>query len=131
MQTLFIKSSGKRMRCAQEPPISHIDQTWKISLQQFPLMTEKLETIEPYIRPPWWVSRIKFRVETTKDQAKEQHNRMQGNERADAEAKQAATDPQHSKPFNHPSLKSARIQRIKTIAKQWQKEWAGNKTAAH
>src|SRR5208282_3143755 len=42
-------------------------------LQQFPHMCGKIETIEPYIRPPI----IKIRIEKTKNDAKIQHDRIQ------------------------------------------------------
>ena len=52
------------------------------------------------------------------------HSDIEGNERADVEAKKAATDTMLSKPFNHRPLKSARVRHIKTAAKtQWHKEW--------
>src|SRR6204780_1110579 len=52
------------------------------------------------------------------------HQDIDGNERADAEAKQAATNPTSSHPFKHKPLKSALIRTIKNAAKyQWQKEW--------
>jgi ribonuclease HI len=45
-------------------------------LQQFPYMTEAIETIEPHIRPPWWTSEINVNIKPTKDEAKDLHNRM-------------------------------------------------------
>src|SRR4030095_12790003 len=39
-------------------------------LQQFPHTTEAIESIEPYIRPPWWTLKAKTRIEETKDNAK-------------------------------------------------------------
>ena len=59
------------------------------------------------------------------------HRGIEGNERADREAKRAATDPTLSRVFNHNVLKSARSQDIKTLAKtQWEKEWTENTTTA-
>ena len=40
-------------------------------------MCGRIETIEPYIRPPWWISIAKTRIETTKNDAKDQHDRIQ------------------------------------------------------
>ena len=59
------------------------------------------------------------------------HAKIEGNERADEEAKKAATHPSISQLHNHRSLKSARIRTIKEMAKkQWDKEWNENiKTA--
>ena len=55
------------------------------------------------------------------------HAKIDGNERADAEAKKAAIHPPTSRSYNHRPLKSARIRTIKEAAKkQWNKEWNGN-----
>ena len=55
------------------------------------------------------------------------HYEIEGNERADTEAKKAATDPTLSAPFKYNSLKSARVRNIKAdIKDQWQKEWKGD-----
>ena len=48
-------------------------------LQQFPYMTESIETIEPYIRPPWWTSKLNINVRPTKTEAKNLHDKMQEN----------------------------------------------------
>jgi hypothetical protein len=57
---------------------------------------------------------------------------IEGNERADAEAKDAATTPTASKAFQLPPLKSCRAQKIKTMAKeQWNKTWLTKTQAAH
>ena len=59
------------------------------------------------------------------------HLGIEGNERADQEAKCAATDPSLSGQFNHPRLKSSRIQQIKRTAKeQWQKLQTSNNRIA-
>ena len=42
--------------------------------QQFPQLTETTETIEPFIRPPWWLSKTQIQISGSKDEAKEQHN---------------------------------------------------------
>ena len=59
------------------------------------------------------------------------HSEIQGNERADAEAKKAAADPTLNQLRRHRPLKSARTRYIKTAAKeQWQKIWTeGTKNA--
>jgi ribonuclease HI len=59
------------------------------------------------------------------------HAEIEGNERADTEAKKAATDPTLSQPHNYKPLKSARARHIKTAAKeQWKTVWSENvKTA--
>jgi len=46
-------------------------------LQQFPHTTEAIESIEPYIRPPWWMLKAKTRIEATKDIAKNVHDKTQ------------------------------------------------------
>jgi len=47
-------------------------------LQQFPHITVgNIESIEPYIRPPWWTLRAEIRIELTKDNAKEVHYKHQ------------------------------------------------------
>jgi hypothetical protein len=57
------------------------------------------------------------------------HREIEGNERADAEAKKAATDSSLSQIFRHKTLNSARVRDIKTAAKdQWQKQWSGGGT---
>ena len=40
-------------------------------------MCGKIETIEPYIRPPWWTPTAKTRIEITKNDAKDLHDRIQ------------------------------------------------------
>jgi hypothetical protein len=40
-------------------------------------MCGKIETIELYIQAPWWIPAVKIRVETTKDDAKDQHDKIQ------------------------------------------------------
>jgi hypothetical protein len=58
------------------------------------------------------------------------HSEIEGNERADFEAKKTARDPTMSKLFRHRLLKSARIRRIKADAKrQWAEHWKNAKTA--
>ena len=46
-------------------------------LQQFPHMTATIETIEPFIRPPWWTLKAQTRVEQTKNMAKKAHDETQ------------------------------------------------------
>ena len=46
-------------------------------LQQFPHMCGKIETIETYIRPPWWTPTATIQMEATKDNAKDQHYKTQ------------------------------------------------------
>src|SRR5216117_3841203 len=45
-------------------------------------MTENIETIEPYIRPPWWTPIVEIKIHTTKDNAKNQHYEMQKHEKS-------------------------------------------------
>jgi hypothetical protein len=59
------------------------------------------------------------------------HAKIDGNERADAEAKKAAIHPPTSRSYHHKPLKSARIRTIKeTAKKQWDKEWNENTKTA-
>jgi ribonuclease HI len=59
------------------------------------------------------------------------HVDIDGNEKADEEAKRAATDPTLGLPFNHGTLKSARTQQIKQMAQQkWNKEWTNHTKTA-
>jgi hypothetical protein len=52
------------------------------------------------------------------------HHEIDGNERADLEAKKAATDPTLSQPYKHKPLKSAKRRGINANAKdQWQRQW--------
>ena len=46
-------------------------------LQQFPHMCGNIETIETHIRPSWWTSAAKIRIETTKDEVKVQYDIIQ------------------------------------------------------
>ena len=80
MQTLSEKhplhewlASAMRMRTAQNPHQTNLENI----LQQFPQMTENIETIEPYICPPWWMPKVEFKIDITKDKAKEQYYEMQ------------------------------------------------------
>ena len=43
------------------------------ALQHFPILTEKVETIEPFIRPPWWTPKAEVQISATKDEAKTLH----------------------------------------------------------
>ena len=62
-----------RVRTANIPHRSNLEN----ALQQFPYMSEDIESIEPFIRPPWWTLRAKTRVDNTKDIAKDFHDRTQ------------------------------------------------------
>src|SRR4030095_9473105 len=46
-------------------------------LQQFPHTMESIESIEPYIRPPWWTLKAKTEIEKTKEIAKTVHDKIQ------------------------------------------------------
>ena len=39
-------------------------------------MTENIETIEPFIRPPWWTPKVKVQISANKDEAKKLHDRL-------------------------------------------------------
>jgi hypothetical protein len=43
------------------------------ALQQFP----HIESIEPFLRPPWWTLKAKTRVDNTKDIVKDTHDKTQ------------------------------------------------------
>ena len=47
--------------------------------QQFPTTPHQLETIEPYIRPPWYIPVITLQLETSKESAKQLHIQLQAN----------------------------------------------------
>lgn len=66
-------ANALRTRTAAIPHRSNLENI----LQQFPHMTETIETIEPFIRPPWWVLKAQTRVEQTKDMAKKAHDEIQ------------------------------------------------------
>jgi hypothetical protein len=40
-------------------------------------MTENLEAIEPYVRPPRWMSAVRIQIAATKDEAADPHDRLQ------------------------------------------------------
>jgi len=65
-------ANALRTRTAVYPYLSNFENI----LRQFPQTTERTETIEPYIRPPWWTPKIKVIIEETKDKAKDQHDTM-------------------------------------------------------
>ena len=46
-------------------------------LQQFPFMTGSLETIDPFIRPPWWETAVKIQIAASKDEAVNLHDTLQ------------------------------------------------------
>ena len=59
------------------------------------------------------------------------HMDIDGNERADSEAKHAATTPKASPPFRYTPMKACRVQYIRTMAKeQWNKTWLESTTTA-
>ena len=85
MQTLSKKhplqewlANAMRTRTAQNPHQSNLENI----LQQFPQMTENIETIEPYIRLPWWTPKMEIKIDITKDAAKNQHHEMQKHEKS-------------------------------------------------
>jgi hypothetical protein len=45
-------------------------------LNQFPLMTTKIETIEPYIRAPWWTPKTQVEIAPDKKAAKSRHDEL-------------------------------------------------------
>ena len=49
--------------------------------QQFPLTAEKIERIEPFIRPPWWSLKAEVIIEQDKSTARTHHDRIHGTER--------------------------------------------------
>ena len=60
------------------------------------------------------------------------HMDIDGNERADMEAKHAAMTSTAGDTFKYSPLKSCRVQQIKAMAKkQWSKEWLENTKTAH
>ena len=66
-------ANALRTRTAVIPHRSNLENI----LQQFPHMTETIETIEPFIRPPWWTLKAKTRIKQTKDTAKNVHDEIQ------------------------------------------------------
>jgi len=72
-------ASAMRTRTAQNPHQTNLENI----LQQFPQMTEDIETIESYIRPPWWTLKVEIKIDVTKDKAKDQYYEMQ-NEKSTA-----------------------------------------------
>ena len=65
--------SALRVRTANISHRSNLENAF----QQFPYMTEGIESIEPFIRPPWWTLRAKTRVDYTKDIAKDIDDKIQ------------------------------------------------------
>lgn len=49
-------------------------------LQQYPLMTEKIETIEAFIRPLWWMPKINIEIGESKNKAKKQYREQKATE---------------------------------------------------
>ena len=66
-------TSALRTRTACIPHRSNLENI----LQQFPHMCTRIETIETHIRPPWWTPTVKIKVDTTKEIAKDQHDKTQ------------------------------------------------------
>jgi len=62
-------SSALRTRTANVTHRSNLES----ALQHFPILTTKIETIEPFIRPPWWMPKINVQLSATKDEAKKLH----------------------------------------------------------
>ena len=65
--------NARRTRTAA---ISHRSNLENI-LQQFPHTATKTETIEPYIRPPWWEPKAQVIVNASKQEARVMHDKMQ------------------------------------------------------
>jgi hypothetical protein len=47
-----------RTRIAQKPHQTNLE-----NIQEFPQMMESIETIEPYIRPRWWSSKMEIKID--------------------------------------------------------------------
>ena len=76
MQTLSAKHPlQKWIKNAMRTRTSHCRHQSNLEniLQQFPQTTEQIETIEPYIRPPWWTPKVEIRIERSKDEARDKH----------------------------------------------------------
>jgi ribonuclease HI len=80
MQSLSIKhplhewlDKALRTRTACMPHKSNLGNL----LQQFPHMCTRIETIETYIRSPWWTPMARIRIETTKVAAKKHYDETQ------------------------------------------------------
>src|SRR5215510_5360332 len=92
LQTKVLTSITRMQTLSTKHPIHHYltealrTRTAKIShrsaleniLQQFPLMTEKIEHIEPFIRPPWWTLKAQVIISQDKQSAKAHHDQIQG-----------------------------------------------------
>ena len=52
-------------------------------LNQFEILTEESEHIEPFIRPPWWAPKFTVQVALTKELAKTSHNETQATSNPD------------------------------------------------
>src|SRR5437667_5510222 len=63
-------ANAARVRTVQVRHRSNLENV----MHQFPYMVEKIERIEPYIRPPWWISKVEIQIDTTKDIVKDLHN---------------------------------------------------------
>src|SRR5436309_5046238 len=64
--------SALRTRTAAIPYRSNLEN----ALHQFPHMCESIESIEPFIRPPWWEPKAMIKIEKTKDIAKATHDKL-------------------------------------------------------
>ena len=62
-----------RTRTAVFPHRSNLEN----ALQQFPYMCETIESIEPFLRPPWWEPKTILKIENTKENAKAAHDKDQ------------------------------------------------------
>ena len=85
MQSLSVKhplqawiTNAALVRTAQVRHRSNLENV----MHQFPHMAEKIERIEPYIRPPWWIPKVEIQIDATKDTAKDLHNKKQEHKNA-------------------------------------------------
>ena len=89
LQTKVLQSTTRMQTLAEDHPIQKWLQEARINrtsaathrsnlenvMQQFPQTATKLEAIQPFIRPPWWVPKTRITIEQTKQEAKATHDR--------------------------------------------------------
>jgi hypothetical protein len=69
----FSETPGARMtdECSENQDGQYLTTIESVNLlQQYPHRTDVIESIESYIRPPWWMLKAKTRIEDIKDIAK-------------------------------------------------------------
>jgi ribonuclease HI len=119
-------------------------------LNQFEILTEETEHIEPFIKPPWWIPKFTVQIAATKELAKVSHNEIQATSNSDTmhiytdgsnidkkvgaaayNATSLATSRQHLGSETSFNVFTAEVEAVNLALKQWQYDSHGLHPICH